>query len=154
MRQLNLKGQNIEETKKLYIKYYIQNYIKSENGNYVNIFTTDNIKVNFYNTENIHAYSSSLLISKKNKKRQFDFERARRLNWIKEIIEEKCKDNIQKKDCFDKKKKRWERHYFLPSKKYYLMLAKNKRGEFVFKSHYILNTHREYLKKWKFFNIK
>ncbi len=151
MRKLKLKGSNQKETRKLYIQYYRNNYVKDKNGNDVIIKTKDGIRVLFYDEKDVHAYTISIPISYRKKERCFDFGRARRLNWIKEVIEESCKEPVYKKDFYDKRKKIWFRHYFVPEIKYYLLLKKNKRGDLVFKTHYVLDTYKGYLKKVKFF---
>lgn len=153
MRKLKLKGVNKKETKKKYINYYINNYIITKNGKEIIIRTKDRIRVLFYDSKDIHAYTRSKSVSRSKKERCFDFNRALRLNWIKDVIEETCNEKIYKKDFYDKKKSTMMRGYFVTSEKYFLVLKKNKAGNFVFKSHYVLKTYKEYLKRVKLFGF-
>jgi len=153
MKKLKLKGNSQNKTIDLYIQYYINNYIIDENKNEIVIKTVDGIRVKFYNKPDIHAYTKSRKISYRKSERYFDFDRALRLPWIKETITESCKEEIFKKDTFDPKKSTDIRSYFIPKEKYFLLLKKNKKGDYVFKSHYVLKNHKEYLKKVNFFGI-
>lgn len=105
MEELKLKGNNELETQKLYENYYIDHYIISKNNEKIIIKTSDGIKVEFYNTNNIHAYTRSKPLSNTKRDRIFDFERARKLNFIKEVIEETCTEEVLKKDFFNEEKK-------------------------------------------------
>ncbi|MCL5771239.1 MAG: hypothetical protein M1479_03075 [Actinobacteria bacterium] len=142
------------DTQKLYSEYYIKEYVNSNQNKSTEIRTSDGILVKFYATENIHAFTRSKSFSNTKIERTFDYDRARKLSYIKQVIMETCKEEILKKDFFNKEKNFWERHYFVPSKKYYIYLIKDKKGNFVFKSHYSLKTHKDFLKKWKFFGQK
>ncbi len=153
MKKLKLKGEDSEETKVLYINYYLEHYIVDEDNNEIVIKTREGEMVYFRDNLDTHAFTGSRKISGKKTERYFDFAKARILSWIREIIEENSKLEIIKKDYYDLRKKIWKRYYLYPEKKYFVVLLKDKKGDFVFKSHYRMNNSKKYKNKLKFLSI-
>lgn len=146
MKKLKYKNKNRVKLEDFYSNYYKNNYINNKTSNNL-IKTTDGIEVLFYGGNDPHSYTSIFKNTRSCKLRVFDFNRARRLNWIRPVIEEKFDKQVYKIDESNK------RIYFVPDEKYIIVLRKNKKGKFVFESHYTISTNKKFLKFLLKFNL-
>jgi hypothetical protein len=118
MESYNYGKKTDKEIKEECKKIYIREYIRQDNGTPVTIKTTDNFQVIFEEGRFEHAFSRE---RRPGLQREFDYGRARKVLWIKEVIREKSKGlTILKKDITVKSYR--QRLYYVAANTYLVVL--------------------------------
>ena len=139
------KGLSAAELQEKCRSIFFSDYV-SNNGD---IKTTDGKFVYFREYIFDHAFSKE-----KNGIRQFVYSRARKIDWIRPVIEESTEDvTVLKKDITQKepgKKKQYQRLYYIPEKKYLVVLEWNgaSKKDLKFITHYTIDE------RWMLAKIK
>lgn len=107
-----------EKMKEACRQIYLEEYVHKPDGSKIFLTTTDGIKVSFSAEQFEHAFSKA---DDNTGVRRFDFIRARKVRWIKQIINEQC-DGLKVLKVDVEKNGINQRVYYLPERFYLVVL--------------------------------
>lgn len=122
-------------TEEEYKKHYINNYC-----NACPIYTFDNIPVIFFEDRFEHAFYKRSRKSYYAEKDSFSVERAKRMDWIKHVLQD---PTIIPKKGYDKKKDSYDntrRVTFLTEENYLVVIYINKKNKAKFVTAYVVDN--------------